>query len=206
MNRAKVLPLIGTMIVMVACAPMTRESSTPTPTKILPTLTPTETLTKNDQLFATINARLTEAPTAEEFIPKGYYESPCLIPKGVSINSYLTEYEWVDPYQENIWDCSQMSAYIEWLVENCGYEANIVIASQIDHVWVEIKIGGKWRPYEATWGSFYLAPKVLREISAGNTVTLEDIYEVYDFSTRRKASWGDVWIRMAMREWTWWEE
>lgn len=151
------------------------------------------------------------ALTAEDIIPKGYYNSTCLIPKGVSLNSYLTEYEWVDPYQEDSWDCSQMSANIEWLVENCGYKANIVITSSqadVQHSWVEIKIGSKWRPYEATGGSFYFWPEILQEIYAGNTITFEDIYGVYDFFMKRSSDPSFVILarNQFLREWAWWEK
>jgi len=176
------------------------------------------TMDKIDRILATQDAgptaTKTPAPTekweftAEDFIPSDYYRSPCPIPKGVSLNSYLTDYQWVDPYQANRWDCSQMAAYIEWLAENCGYEANIVIATSISHSWVEIKIGNKWRQYEATGGSFYLAPAVLRAINEGKTRTFKDIYKVYDYSVG-PGMHLPVWDRALssfMAEWAWWEE
>ena len=142
-------------------------------------------LNEIDQILATLDSgeyvraeqKATKIPvlTVEDIVPQGYYDSPCTIPKGVSLNSYLTDYKWVDPYQAYGWDCSQMAANIEWLVENCGYEANLVAtteSSEFDHIWVEIKIGNKWRPYEATSGSFYFGPEILQEIYEGNTEKL----------------------------------
>jgi len=191
----KLIPLILIVVILAGC--LVETPATPTPTKLI---------RASAAIGAEPKATKIPALTIYDVVPSDYYDSPCYIPKGVSLNSYLTEYSWIDPYQADGWDCSQMSAYVEWLVENCGYEANIVIANRIDHVWVDIKIGNKWRPYEATTGSFYFWPEVLNEIYEGRTLTFEDIYEVIDYSNRRFSSGSPSWIYMAINEWAWWKE
>ena len=34
--------------------------------------------------------------------------------------------EWIEPYQESVFDCSEMSAYLEWYLENEGWHTYIV--------------------------------------------------------------------------------
>ena len=69
-------------------------------------------------------------------IPERYYASPCQQPAGVSLEDWLTNLEWV-PFEKDVYDCTEMSARIEWLAENCGYDA--VIGCDADHCWVLVE-------------------------------------------------------------------
>jgi len=93
-------------------------------------------------------------------IPQGYYDSTCQKP------IYLTFYDWlgtlpIPPYEANGCDCSQMGAYIEWLSENCGYNATIVGKSfeGYGHIWVMIDIDGVPFAYEPTRTGYRWVPR-----------------------------------------------
>ncbi len=95
-------------------------------------------------------------------IPEGYYDQPCQMPED------RTFYEWfesLEPYGEfelGGWDCSQVSAWVEWQAENCGYTAHIVVRKgTVDtsgHAWVLVQIGEYWFTYEATSRSWMWPP------------------------------------------------
>lgn len=67
-----------------------------------------------------------------------YYSQPCLIPKDTPVEVWLTEGVWERKYEINEWDCSNMTAYTEWVLENCGYSATIIIGYY--HSWLEIDL------------------------------------------------------------------
>jgi len=85
-------------------------------------------------------------------IPPEYYNQLCQKP------AHLTFYDWMTtlqmpPYETDAFDCSQMSAYVEWLSENCGHRATIAGKAFEDfgHIWVLISIANVPFAYETTW-------------------------------------------------------
>jgi len=63
--------------------------------------------------------------------------------------------EWLHPYQEDVFDCSEMSAYIEWHLENEGWNAVLVIGdTPFDsgyHAWLLVETSeGQYMPVEST--------------------------------------------------------
>jgi len=42
------------------------------------------------------------------------------------LSDELEGLEWIEPYQEGVFDCSEMSAYLEWYLENEGWHTYIV--------------------------------------------------------------------------------
>jgi len=79
-------------------------------------------------------------------IPSNYYNQPCQKP------THLTFYDWMAtlqlPPKDDEFDCSQRSAYIEWLSENCYHRATIAAAE--GHAWTRIEVGGTLYGYETT--------------------------------------------------------
>ena len=69
---------------------------------------------------------------------------------------YLKRWEWVERvYVENEFDCSEMSAYLEWRLENEGYHTLIVTgdspSSAGKHAWLLVQISAsEYMPVEAT--------------------------------------------------------
>ena len=63
--------------------------------------------------------------------------------------------EWLYPYEENVFDCSEMSAVIEWYLENEGWNA-IIAAGETPwdggaHAWVLVETSeGHYMPVEST--------------------------------------------------------
>lgn len=93
-------------------------------------------------------------------IPKGYYEKEYPLPNGVDIIEWLTEYRWTDAYEENKFDCSQMSLFTEWVLEVNGYDTKILVGTldSEGHMWLEISMDGESYWYEAT-GRYFIYDK-----------------------------------------------
>ena len=73
-------------------------------------------------------------------IPSDYYSHDCKLPTDQSMQEYLANSEWVDDYEINAWDCSQMAAYMEFMLENCGYHV-VIRAAEVEgeeygHAWI----------------------------------------------------------------------
>lgn len=125
-------------------------------------------------------------------IPTDYYNRRCVIPLGMPVKTWLTALKWDQPYEAQGWDCSQMSAYTEWALENCGYEASIILIQMgpYGHAFVIAKIDGEWGTYEATSREWMpvlgtILPRML----------FSNIYRLYYF---RDTDFN--------REWAWWLE
>jgi len=125
-----------------------------------------------------------------------YYASLSKQRYGVSdLVDYLKRCEWVERvYVANEFDCSEMSAYLEWKLENEGYHTLIVTgdspSSAGKHAWLLVQISAEeYMPVEATvysvvyrWDPYY------------------DEYFVYDyaFETIQEA------IGHSPEEYDWW--
>jgi hypothetical protein len=88
---------------------------------------------------------------AEQTIPAWYYSSPCQQPPDTTLHEWLRDLPWYGELDMGGggWDCSQMSARIEWMVENCGYSAVVQCKDgegKLGHCWVVVE----GAVYEAT--------------------------------------------------------
>lgn len=109
-------------------------------------------------------------------IPDGYYDGQCIVPHGLDMETWLTATRWRKSYKLNSWDCSGMSAFTEWVLENCGYESEIRterIDDRTDHAYIMVKIGGKWRGYDAVTREF-----MPYKMTLGYEIAHSDIYSV----------------------------
>lgn len=132
-------------------------------------------------------------------IPKNYYEMECLIPAEMSVFEWLTLTQWADQYERNAWDCSKMSAFVEWALENCGYPSKIVLGSgrwgEEGHAWVSMKIDRRDYYYEATSRRFIGS----KQDALANGY--EDDFRADEILTlRRYYSSNEDFLR----EWGWW--
>jgi len=72
------------------------------------------------------------------------------------LEEYLDRWEWTEgSYVEGVFDCSEMSAYIEWRLENEGYHTYIVCGESPSgggyHAWLLVETSeGAYMPVEAT--------------------------------------------------------
>jgi len=86
-----------------------------------------------------------------------YYVKPDEQKFGVyNLDDELAGLEWLHPYQENVFDCSEMSAYLEWHLENEGWHVKIVIGDSPSgsgyHAWLLVETSeGKYMPVESTY-------------------------------------------------------
>ena len=87
-----------------------------------------------------------------------YYASRCKQRYGVDdLEEYLDRWQWTEgAYTKGVFDCSEMSAYIEWRLENEGYHTKIVVGQSpsnrnVKHAWLLVETSlGRYMPVEAT--------------------------------------------------------
>jgi len=139
-------------------------------------------------------------------IPADYYNRRCVIPYGMTVEVWLTIPKWPYPYEIGVWDCSQEAAFTEWALENCGYEADIVLTAiyppfetaapppgAVGHAYVRVKIDGKWHNYEAT-SRRWLTEKDMRWFRC--PVVLRNIYGLYSFCRNKESFFAEfAWWR-----------
>ena len=117
-----------------------------------------------------------------------YYVSPCQQPEGVSLHHWLATLPWHGELELGGWDCSQLSTYIEWLAENCGYHSVITCRKGTEestgHCWVVID----GDPYEAT-GLYWINLDTADPGYYEADVWFQDIYEAWDYLPSYGA-WG----------------
>ena len=88
-----------------------------------------------------------------------YYDSLTHRRYGVSdLEDCLNRWEWSEgTYRKGIFDCSEMSAYLEWKLENEGFHTRIISGSSPwggkgHHAWLLVETSqGRYMPVEATW-------------------------------------------------------
>lgn len=85
-----------------------------------------------------------------------YYVKPQNQKFGVDeLADELGSLEWTHPYEEGEFDCSEMSAYLEWYLENQGWHIVIIVGdcpfSSGRHSWLLVETSkGYYMPVEAT--------------------------------------------------------
>lgn len=150
-------------------------------------------------------------------IPDDYYSQDCELPTDQSMQEYLSNSHWVEDYEENSWDCSQMAAYMEFMLENCGYNVVIreadVAGEQYGHAWILVEFKEGWLAYECTerywvypneavarsydpYGHVYWNPSMY---DAG--VQYDTIYDVWEY-----CRWYSNGEEAFLQEYGWWIE
>jgi len=85
-----------------------------------------------------------------------YYVKPEEKKLGVyNLDEELNGLEWTEPYQAGVFDCSEMSACLEWFLENRGWHVKISRGdTPFDsgkHAWLIVETSeGKYMPVEST--------------------------------------------------------
>ncbi len=85
-----------------------------------------------------------------------YYVKPEEQKFGVyDLEDELYGLEWIEPYQEGVFDCSEMSAYLEWHLENEGWNTVIVAGDSPfgsgKHAWLLVETStDHYMPVEST--------------------------------------------------------
>jgi hypothetical protein len=142
-----------------------------------------------------------KTPPVTPPIPSDYYTYECVIPSDVSMYDWMT-WEWEHSYKADSWDCSQMSAAAECILENCGY--NAIIARGNEHAWLLVEFSEGWLAYEAT-GCFWVygdEDSLYPKVNYYNPEkTYNDIYEIWE---REYKSYGINGRDNFLKEWGWW--
>jgi hypothetical protein len=131
-------------------------------------------------------------------VPGDYYNSACPIPKWMPVKMWLTMMVWRAPYELNGWDCSQMAAYTEWAMENCGYDTQIAVSES--HAWVIIDIRGEKCGYECTSRHIRNTEKYLDPLAI-----FENLYDILFQYLGGRMSKTEA-LESFNREWGWWLE
>jgi len=137
-------------------------------------------------------------------IPDPYYHpEPC---DPTLLNLIFAIPDELPPYQEDVWDCSNMAAYLEWLLENKGFNTSIVLSIYFPglgpdecHAWVAVDLPNERVYIEPTLvdGGY---PPIIRardkeyEYYNRYEIELVDIYDVMDLMDEGQYEW---WTRMS---------
>ncbi len=84
-----------------------------------------------------------------------YYVKPQQKYGVYDLSDWINRWEWKKPYEEGVFDCSEMSAYLERKLENEGWHT-IIIAGDSPfgsgkHAWLLVEASeGKYMPVEST--------------------------------------------------------
>ncbi len=98
----------------------------------------------------------------------------------------------VGVYKEDYFDCSEMSAYIEYYLEQKGYQASIFIIPN-EHAWVMVYTTEGWIPIETT-NLFIATPTNCKNFS------------MYSEAGSRYDSIGEIWDEVEnISEFDWWD-
>ena len=141
-------------------------------------------------------------------IPDNYYNQSNTLPDGVTISEFLTKGKWTDKYEKGGFDCSQMSAYTEFVLENNGVHAYIVKSDKMQHAWVMVETEEGLIAYEST-GRFWMYENRITALKHGSKdynasfytegVRYETIYDVWEDDDEYSG-----WYNWFIGEWSWW--
>lgn len=145
-------------------------------------------------------------------IPSNYYEQMCTLESNESlVDDYLTNRMWhiENQYEEDKFDCSQMTSCLEYILENCGHDAKICVGNNHSFLLIYLEKGTvvednyypwQWTipksgyyPYESTEWYF---PEDTEEYICERQY--EDIFEIWDYY--KDYSNG---LEEFNREWNW---
>lgn len=128
-------------------------------------------------------------------IPDNYYSYAPVIPAGIDPYVWLGSLDrWDKGYTRNSWDCSKMTAYMEWALENAGVEAKI--QAGYGHAWLLV-----WRTDKEEWWAYEcVGLRWIHPWTGGNYYNPQHTYD--DMHELRKACIDHV-VYFA-QEWCWW--
>jgi len=173
----------------------------------------------NKQLEAE-NRDFQELLSEYENVPHSYYSTNVFKQYSNTWNDlsrFLTsEFRLPSDYEENVFDCSETSAYLEWALENAGFDAKIVVGPSPQdptgdyHAWVIVNTTDYRVAVEATGltskqRSAYLSWGRVPGVVYGDDTLIdswENYYEGYDDTFR------NIYIAIRdfgrLQEWNWW--
>ena len=134
-------------------------------------------------------AELEEKLKLYEQIPHGYYSTNFFPNHRNTLNDlkkFLSKEFFVPhKYEKNVFDCSEISAYTEWALEDAGFDAYIVLGKVNfygrleDHTWNMVKVEGSTYYIDASSGKPYLFKSDSRYLKV--IKVFKNIYEAVGF-------------------------
>lgn len=154
-----------------------------------------------------------------EKVPHSYYStspfSHHLNTRGEFFKFLTSEFILPRGYEENVFDCSESAAYVEWALENAGFDAYIAVGptpwdpTSGYHAWVIvdfIEYGEKYRvAIEATalTGGYHGPSGTTLFQNIPSVVVGNNYYEGYDDTFQN--IYQAIRQRVSVEEWNWWE-
>lgn len=100
------------------------------------------------------------------------------------LEHYIEDYQWAWTYREDYWDCSEMSAYLEWFLENKGFHT--IFCFDEVHMWLCVEMDDGWIAIESTarglvWGEEeWMWNTEGHQTDYYYSYEAEDIYELHE--------------------------
>ena len=125
-----------------------------------------------------------------EQVPHGYYSTNFFLEYRNTVEdlkTFLSKLKLPHKYERGVFDCSEISAYVEWALEDAGFDAYIVLAE--DHAWNMVKVAGATYYVDMSSGKPYIFksdkryPKIVK--------IFKNIYEAVEYYH-------------SVKEWDWW--
>ena len=156
-------------------------------------------------------------------VPSNYYSSDRFANTSGTysdLSSFLASLGPVHSYEENVFDCSEFASYLEWALEDAGFDAYIVVgpdpsgsSSQALHAWVLVKTSDgrevmveptafstKNYPIEMLYYRYYgIPPGVVDELKYG-----ESAHNYWRYNQCFKNVYQAVNAFRSVDEWDWW--
>jgi len=179
------------------------------------------TIKSNYQNLESENKRITSLLNQYEKVPSGYYSSNSFKKHdntNIELRKFLsTEFKLPTNYQLDVFDCSEMSSYLQWALTNAGFNANIVSGKTPwspdtgYHAWVIVKFNdGVEQAIEST----AITDNSLLNILAGNFAIVtsthpgysnyyygyNERYESIYFAIKHNSNYQGI-----SNQWNWWE-
>ncbi len=94
-------------------------------------------------------------------------------------------FQWLKSYEPNVFDCSEMSAFLEYWLERKGFNADIVLNST--HSWVVVEVEqSNWIAVEATG----ISPSIIPEKKYNHR--FKDIYDAMSYFRDECDWWNEI--------------
>jgi hypothetical protein len=105
---------------------------------------------------------------------------------GINRLKNLLDFLWLIPYTNNVFDCSERAAFIEYYLENEGFNTSIV--GNEDHAWCVVEVEpGKWVNVECS-----CSPPAIGKAPDRYVIYYENIYEAMEATPDEFDWWNAV--------------
>ena len=119
----------------------------------------------------------------------------------------IINFSWTRPEEKGVFDCSEMSAYLEWYLENHGFDTVIYTNSTQEHAWVVAR--DVWHDDKQYRVAIECTPPIPRIVTSSSyhypEMMYEDIYEAMEGEHPWEFDWWNILPEIANTEVTSWK-